>query len=340
MQLIDRPSMPPRLRQELAPPWVRDIELNAQDGPPRALGGVVARQPRFRFVDDPDAEAGVRLVPETAAAERLLRDPRRQELAHALLGLRQLEPNAKLTGVALGTSANGTAAHAILAALESGTVTTAGADADEAIDRLQAHADDVSWIRSHGSGAEYDLASGWMLLGPKFSSSLLRATDSRTPASERSAASAEAGAVLAHEAAHAVTPPSPAAFGRIGWIEEATADLMLELPGARARIAETLGLEQAREHASSGRYYDEQRATLSNVLSYAGLDVRNPEQAADIRSLLQDRQLGHVPRRIADAIIDARGLPPTRRPALAEAIANAHADGGATLERLVRSAQR
>jgi hypothetical protein len=325
--------MPPALQRVLERPWVGDIELSA--GAPASFGAVAARQPRFRFAEDPAEPGGVRLTPETGAAERLMRDPTSAQLLDALRGVRLLEPDATLTGIALSTSNNGAAANTLLADLESQVAVVPGGSSDRAVESLQEHADDASWARSRGMGAEYDLASGWMLLGPEFTRSLLLAVDPDASNSVREAAAAESGTVLAHEAAHAVTPPSKSAFARVPWLEEATADLMVSLPGSGERIAAATGLERAPGHESDGRYYDAERATLGSVLKLAGLDAAESADVPRIRELLQSHQLGHVPRRIAEAIAQRHDLAPTRIADLTTLVEQAHHDHAASLQAAV-----
>lgn len=352
--------MPPALQEVLRQPWVGEAVVDASDSEvpssrnlgEASLGQLVARQPRFRFV--PDAATGAatpRIVPETAAAERLARDPRAAGLLDVLRGVAQLEPEARITGIALSTSNNGAAANTVLNDLEAGFGVPRGASQDD-VEAFDEFVSGASMLRSVGLGSEYDLASGWILLGPEHSRQLLQTVGAPVRPGQRNVIDGEQGVpdahvaahaavVLAHEAAHAVTPPTSEEFARGAWLEEATANLMVNLPSTRERILETMGVDvgplgrqawHRRDDATSltgdvatmqrsvRDHYPHETALLTKVLKRGGLDVRRAADEARVRELLQGAAPGEVPGRIAREIGQAHGLGESSVVQLAELI--------------------
>lgn len=299
-------------------------QTRVEDG--QTLGGLIDRQVQIGLAGagKPSERA---FVPQTPAAVTLLAGERGARIERILRGalssIDAVAGAAELSGITLSTGQQGFAANRLMTMM------------DMQHERLPKAPSTAGWRRELASTLKRVRTEGeesgvlaqdmsWMDFGPFASRALLRtAADGRHARSDEFQATA---AIAVHELQHALTRARDAdlvddrGIRQLNWLEEGVADAMTWQPPALKRMTAAMGVQYRPTNMDEQIGYPAFRGGVEHLLKLAGIDPATDPGYDRAFQLLQGGALSRTPGRLADAIVEHRGIAPEHREALRKLI--------------------
>lgn len=353
--------MTPQTRASISP--MLDMRLGQG-----TLAGALNDQYRFR-IEGNGPTSTRKFVPDSALAASLVQTPHWPKvegvMRHAMSRTDDGKPAAILKGFILPRDERAAAAGSVLSLME-GNLPEPNA--------LLLKSRDPEVVRSGMKAANKEAKmqmrdalalneQGWITFAPSTSRALLAAAGAYRPGKREDIREASTWAAYTrdtptHEVQHSVTFPHTRDYKRLGWLEEATAELLSSTPAEARRATRATGIstqsyagalattkthakdwkpwtaptfstpeeEQKAGERTDAEYVDSMRV-VRDIVHMAGGDFKTRDGLATAKDLLQSKQVRYVPGQLTDAIIERHKIDPARREELRRMVAAADAPG-------------